>query len=71
MAIAVVPDLMPFLDYALAFHRKRLNRMARYEPGRFDAIFRQEVEESLSTNLAELAARQGIRRFGTEIGNPQ
>src|SRR5262249_8008233 len=57
VAVAVVSDLMPVLNEALAFHRKRLDSVAGYEPSRFDVVLRQQVEESLSTDLAELAAR--------------
>ena len=62
VAIAVVPDLMTFLDQALAFLRKRLDCVARNEPSRFDVVFRQEVKDTLGADLAELAA--GQRKIG-------
>ena len=40
VAIAVVPNLVPLSDQALAFQRKRLDRVAGNKPGRFDVVFR-------------------------------
>jgi hypothetical protein len=70
VAVAVVADLVPVLHDTTTFRRECFDGVARHEPGRLDAVFREQVEQPSSADLAELSAGQRIRRFGAEVRDP-